>query len=171
MNVMKLDTYRPQVDSPKNNMVREMEWDDIDCVVRMCRKMYPKSNYAPLEFNESKLRASLRKAVKERPWNFRVFVLSSDHVIGGIGCTVDTGMQTDDLIARDILLCVDKEGTKHVKLLVKAYEEWATARGAKILMLGHTTGIGSSKAYTRFTRSMGYREVGCAYFKSTLSVL
>ena len=66
-----------------------------------------------------------------------------------------------DLVAEDLLLYVpqNKRGGKAAIRLVRAYEEWATAKGARRIMLGVSTEINTEQVVRLYER-LGYKQFG-----------
>ena len=72
------------------------------------------------------------------------------------------------ILSSDLGLYVTPEhrgGSAAVKL-VRAYEEWAIARGAKAMMLGITTGLEEEKTFGLYQR-LGFKKVGILCKKKT----
>jgi GNAT superfamily N-acetyltransferase len=103
-------------------------------------------------------------------FNMWVLVDEQNQVQGGGAGYCVPGMTTWDLMANDVFLYVKKEhrSLQATMRLIKAYKDWAIARGAKIISASHTGGMfpeGSreEKLYDELLKRLGFDCVGKLY--------
>ena len=84
-----------------------------------------------------------------------------DHVIGMIGGYIVPFFFSEDRVAIDLFLYVDKEhrGGTAAPRLVKAFEQWAKKTGAIRVVLGATTGVDTERTLAMY-RKFDYEDIG-----------
>lgn len=107
-------------------------------------------------WDDAKLEATLRL-----PNVFCSLARDDDGYFGGIIGMVAEEFFGHDLVASDLGLFIlpEKRGTSAAPRLVRAFEEWAIARGARQIYLGQTTGVEIDRT-RRLYEGLGYKVVG-----------
>ena len=97
---------------------------------------------------------------------FACWVLEANdgQIVGGIAAYCVAGMVTWDLIANDVFLFVVPEyrTLKRANDLVKAYVQWAKARGAVLITASLQSGYEPEK-FDIFIQRLGFRPSGSLY--------
>lgn len=148
-------------------LVRTATAADIAPMIELGALMHDESAYAAFDFDRDKLQA-LGCAYLSRPDQYFLAVCEDDHgkLLGmhaGYICEYYFGR---DLIASDLFLFVDpcKRGSLAAALLVKAFEEWAFAKGAREVCPGSSTMVAPERTAKLYER-LGYTVVGNLFKK------
>jgi len=145
--------------------VRQATIEDIGSLIALGREMHDESPlFSQLDYDESKL-AVLGEKLLEQGGVF----LAEDEDLVVVGMFV--GMVSEyffghDLMASDFALYVDEDhrgGSIGVRL-VKAFEKWAFEFGAKVILLGISTGIQADRTAQLYNR-LGFKTHGYTTLK------
>ena len=142
--------------------VRTATLEDIEDAVRFGQLMHAESpHWSRLTFSPEKLRSTMTMLVNE-PRAFLRVVCTDDGVpLGGMGALLMPHWASDDLYASDLFMFMHPEarGTLAPVRLVKAYRQWAKENGAKLVLLGITTGVHTEQTAALFER-LGMKRCG-----------
>lgn len=150
----------------KRYTIRQGDTDDIPLLIELGRKMHKESpRFRNMDYSEAKL-IQLGKAVADQGG---MFIAEYDGQITGMMI----GMVTEhffgyDLMAMDFVFYVDQDhrgGTIGLRL-IKKFEAWAKALGARVITLGISTEI-EAKRTGELYRRFGYRDAGEIFVKET----
>lgn len=130
---------------------------NIDAALRVGRMMHAEGEYKSLPLDEAKLaKLCLNPAV------FAVLWREGEEYLGGMLGLIAPHYFCDMLAAKDLALYVDfraRGGVIAVRL-IREFEKWAQARGAKEVYLSQSTGVAIDMT-RQFYERLGYRTVGC----------
>jgi GNAT superfamily N-acetyltransferase len=150
--------------------IRPFRHDDVDDLIAMSTRMHEESAYSFLPFDSPKV-AKLILAYVEYPETYGGFVAEAAGGLAGmIGGYVSDYFFCNEKIASDMVLFVEKKfrGTRTAFGLIRAFEQWASERGARELCMGVSTEV-CTEGTGRLYEHMGMRCVGGLY-KKTLAV-
>lgn len=102
------------------------------------------------------------------PFSFVNVAVCGDNVIGFfVGSIAHYGFH-DSRFAYDRLLFVSPtvRGSVAARMLIRAFEKWATGMGASRILLGITTGVHTERT-EKFYNKLGYDTVGVLTMKET----
>jgi len=142
-------------------MIREAVLDDLPALLALGEMMHTESpRFRRLRFSRERLAATLTNVIGQ-PHGFAMVMDKGGAVVGGMICIVMQHWCSEDLIATDLATFVhpDHRGSLAPMRMVKAYREWADARGAVFTQIGVSTGI-NVKATTRLFQACGFMPVG-----------
>jgi GNAT superfamily N-acetyltransferase len=142
--------------------VREATLEDEELLLRKSKEMVAESpRFKDCKFNDAKATAKSLERIEAGGW----FISEEDGVFTGMICG-ELGEEWfgDDILACDLFLYVAPEfrGGLSLFLLVKEFEKWAWAKGAKSIDLGVMTDIHPEKTIKAYTK-LGYevKTYGC----------
>lgn len=120
--------------------------------------------YAHFTFSKEKTANYLYSAImKHDGWFLRVIVDESDQIVGGLICYCEPLVFTDEKIAYDITIMVEKEHRgrclPQLVQVIDEYKEWAVMQGAKLVKLGVSSGISIDSA-AKFFERLGFERIG-----------
>lgn len=145
--------------------VRAATEDDLPAILEMGRMLHGESpRYRGMSYNEAKVEALALKVI---PTGGTLIAEKDGKIIGMLAGYVAEHWFSDDKVASDFTFYIRPEhrGTgKAALLLVRAFERWATAQGAKDIMPGVSTQIDIERT-TRFYEKLGYAVYGNALIK------
>ena len=137
-------------------MIRAAKHSDVPRLIELGSMLHDISSYSTQPHNAEKSAAFLHELINGQ--NGVVFAAEIDGVVvGGMAGGIVDQWFNDDLIAYDYSIFIEpsrRSGITAVRL-VKAFEEWARIKGAKIVQLGIGTKLnveGTSKLY----QSLGF---------------
>ena len=146
-------------------MIREATFDDIPAVCSLLQRHHEGSEYACFSFDEGKLKADLRVAIKSA--NSAAWVaVDGDEIVGScIGSIADVFLSRERL-ATSVCLLVDKErrNSAHGLWLLLKFKSWARSlpKVSKIVV-GHTSGIGDQERVSQLLEKTGFTKYGGLY--------
>lgn len=147
--------------------VRSATLDDLPAMIALGAQMHAESVYAPFDYDEEKLHALGVRYVENPDWCFAgVCEDAHGRLLGMHLGFISEYYFGRDLIATDLLLFVDpcKRGSLAAALLVKAFEEWAFAKGAREVCPGSSTMVAPERTAKLYER-LGYTVVGNLFKK------
>lgn len=147
--------------------VRSATADDLPALIALGAAMHAESAYAGFDYSSKKL-YEMGLHYLAHPDTCFIAVCADDcgtiyGMHAGYICEYYFGR---DLIASDLLLFVDptKRGGMAAALLVRAFEEWAFAKGAKEVCPGSSTMVAPERTAKLYER-LGYTVVGNLFKK------
>lgn len=146
--------------------MRPYRIEDIPQITKAVKKHLPElPHYKNITVAEDRLAYLLRHNI-DRDSYFRCWVLENElgEIVGGSAGYLVPGMVTWDLIANDVFLFVFPEyrTLARANMLVKAYKDWALARGAVLITVSVQSGYEPTK-YDIFIRRLGFVQSGALY--------
>jgi hypothetical protein len=142
--------------------VREYSNEYRDQAVEIAREMHANSIYKDLPLDEAKtirqLTASGTPLVPDR--YFRIAVRGKE-LLGGFYGHVRRTFFCDEILAHDLGWWVKQSarGGMAAVLLLKDFEEWARAQGARKIMVGQSTATNIEQT-TKLYKHLGFRVIG-----------
>jgi GNAT superfamily N-acetyltransferase len=121
--------------------------------------MHEETIFRELEYNPDKL-VSYAKQMVENP--NAIVITKGDPLRAVFIGEVYPHIYTDDLIAVDQLMYVHPSYRRlgYASEMVKAYKEWARGKGAKLTLIGSSTGFEGAE---KFFKSKGFEMIGGNY--------
>lgn len=145
-------------------IVRTVRREDIGALVEMGRRMHEEGAYNFLPFDAEKVE-QLMAGIIEQPESWCGLVAENGGVpVGMLGGYLTDYFFCNEKLACDVILFVEREwrGSSAAARLVRAFRDWAAARGARELCLSVSTNV-DADAIGRFYRGMGFTQVGGVY--------
>ncbi len=145
-------------------IVRTVRREDIGALVEMGRRMHEEGAYNFLPFDAEKVER-LMAGIIEQPESWCGLVAENGGVpVGMLGGYLTDYFFCNEKLACDVILFVEREwrGSSAAARLVRAFRDWAAARGARELCLSVSTNV-DADAIGRFYRGMGFTQVGGVY--------
>jgi GNAT superfamily N-acetyltransferase len=145
-------------------IVRPVRHEDIDALVRMAASMHSESIYASLPFDEKKVRGMICWH-SERPETRCMLVAEAcGELVGMLAGYLTDYLFCHEKLACDTALFVERRhrGSTAAPRLIRAFRDWAAARGAREVCLGISTDI-SVERTGKFYERMGFKHVGGVY--------
>jgi len=144
-------------------IVREMRPEDVGVCTVLGMQLHQEGYFSDLDFDKNKMFSVWQQIEQDNFCGF-VAVDKNGDIAGlfvGLVCEHWFGK---DLLASDLTLYVTPfyRGTSAAMRLLKAYEKWAKAKGAKVISLGVSTGITAERT-GKFYERMGFNDVGKFY--------
>jgi len=140
-------------------MIRPATLTDVLQIVEIGEALHEESTYRDIPYSSDKVIGLMRSLIQG---GGVVFVAEKDgQVVGGIAGGVTSHWFSDELTGFEysfFVLPEHRHGLVAMKLLL-AMKAWCTAKGAKTLRIGITTGI-NVEGTARFYRHMGFRDAG-----------
>jgi len=147
--------------------IRAAMLGDISKVVDLGEIMHGESVFSKYDFDKYYLHHYTKNAI-ENPDRFGVFVNDVDDEIIGMICGFITPhyFSPEVKVAHDFLTYVhpSKRGGTAAVRLVKRYEDWAKAVGAKEVKFGISAGIDNERA-EKFYSGLGYVRSATIFMK------
>jgi GNAT superfamily N-acetyltransferase len=140
-------------------MIRPATLADVMRIVDIGESLHSESTYRGIPYSRDKVMGLMRSLIQG---GGVVFVAEKGgEVVGGIAGGVTSHWFSDELTGFEysfFVLPEHRHGLVAMKLLL-AMKAWCTAKGAKTLRIGITTGI-NVEGTARFYRHMGFRDAG-----------
>lgn len=140
-------------------MIRAAHLSDVPRIVEIGESLHRESTYQAIPYSTPKVGALMRSLING---GGAVFVAEQGgEVVGGIAGGVTAHWFSDELTGFEysfFILPELRHGLVAMKLLL-AMKAWCTAKGAKTLRIGITTGI-NVEGTARFYRYMGFEDAG-----------
>ena len=130
-------------------------------VLELARQMHEESAaHSGMALDRRKLAERLGAAA-ESSTAYVMLAVRDGTVLGGFLGTITGTFFSDELAAKDLAWFVSKErrGSVAAVTLVRDFERWARAMGAKRIFLGQSTGVDIEKTRALYEH-LGYRTVG-----------
>jgi GNAT superfamily N-acetyltransferase len=145
-------------------VIRPVRYEDIDEIIEMGARMHAESAYDFLPFDRDKVR-HLITTYAENPESRCVLVAEEkDILVGMFGGYLTNYFFCNETLACDITLFVAQEyrGSSAAVRLIRAFRDWAAARGAREICLGVSTDVNRERT-GKFYERMGFARVGGIY--------
>ena len=145
-------------------IVRSAHFEDTERLLEMGKKMHDEGAYAFLPFDSEKVRELMIRIMSE-PANWCGLVAESDGTLAGmLGGYLTDYFFCREKLACDLLLYVEPKWRRSsaATRLIRGFEDWAAARGARELCLGVSTGV-QTDSTERFYCKLGFTRVGGIY--------
>lgn len=145
--------------------VRKAIIADVERIVALGKTLHGQSTYVSKGFSDEKAKSMVAMMVNSE--TDQAFVAEEDgKVIGYFLGGVTYEWFSDELIAFDYSVYVvpEKRNGRVAIKLFKAFENWATEKGAEYLHVGLSTGI-NVEGNSRFYCSLGFKENGVLFEK------
>jgi GNAT superfamily N-acetyltransferase len=145
-------------------MIRPATPHDIPRLIELGKLLHDTSSYAAIRYIPEKVDAQLHALIAGAGV---LFVSERDgRVVGGIAGGIAEIWFSNETTAFDYCLYVDPTARHGLTAigLIRAFEEWAIARGVKRIELGITTGI-QVEATSNLFRRLGYADAGALFRK------
>lgn len=144
--------------------IRSARSEDAATILEMGERLHQEGAYRFLPFDREKVRRWIEGylTLHERRC---LFVAERSGVLAGmLGGYLDDYFFCDELVAHDAFVFVERErrGSVAAVRLIRAFREWATARHARELCLGISSGVNTERV-GRFYERMGLTRVGAIY--------
>ena len=140
-------------------MIRPAQMADTMRIVDIGEALHEASTYREIPYSREKVTGLMRSLIQGAGV---VFVAEKDgQIVGGIAGGVTSHWFSDELTGFEysfFILPEHRHGLVAMKLLL-AMKAWCTAKGAKTLRIGITTGI-NVEGTARFYRYMGFEDAG-----------
>lgn len=145
-------------------ILRHYGQQDVEEIVKLIKQELPKlPNYKGIEVDEARVRFLLQN--NETNATFFCVVLCDSHtIVGGIAAYCAPTLFSFATVAQDTFLYIkpDYRSLSNVRMLIKAYVDWASARGASLISASHTSGFKPDAMRALMLRE-GFEEVGKLY--------
>lgn len=144
-------------------MIRPARVEDIPAIVEKGRRFHDESSYVHVTYSPERVEAHCHLLIKA---GFIVVAEIDGQIAGAMLGDVYTPWYTTDGVGIEYALYIEPErrnGLIAVKL-VRAWEKWCTAMGAKQLRPGVGTGDGNAAG---LYLALGYTRVGDFFVKNT----
>ena len=145
--------------------VRRLRSEDLPSVLQISKWLHENSRYQVFTYNKEKVEHLLSLSLNPDSPVFVVVALQkgSDEIMGYFHGYVDFHYFSDMKYAGDWAVCVlptyRKYAPKILRLMVQAFEKWASKNGAEEVSIGASTEAYGT-GYKKFLERMGYRDVG-----------
>lgn len=143
-------------------MIRHATPADIARLLELGEAMHAESRYRVLPWSRDKVHRLLAWLI-EIPDGFAMVAERNGEVVGGFIGAVCEHWCTDAMMASDYALFISPErrGGIAARRLVRAYTDWATARGVPptLINIGITTGV-NVESSSRLMQTCGYADAG-----------
>ncbi len=145
--------------------VRDAHNYEVFELVEICREVLQESvTYRHMDFNKEKSANYMMDGILKRPNTFmRVIVDSDDKPVGGMMCVSEVAMFSNDKVAYDVTIMIDKAHRgrciRQLIKIIEEYKQWATDEGCKIIKMGVSSGLNIDKA-AQFFEHLGFERIG-----------
>ena len=148
--------------------IRKALKSDVDTVVRMGKLMHGESHFKDLPFEDDTLSNFLNLAITSDEMFFDVFC-DDGEIIGTLIGVLAPYVFCSEKNASDIALFVypDKRGGVAAARLIKSFECWGYAMGAKQICMGVSTGVRVEQTH-RLMVGLGYTHCGGVFKKGEI---
>lgn len=152
--------------SDKTTRMRPYELKDIPQITAAVKKYLPElPHYKNITVAEDRLAYLLTQNFgRDSYFSCWVHATKEGEIVGGLAAYCIQGMVTWDFIANDVFLFIFPEYRTLVRanMLVRAYKEWAIARGASLITASVQSGYEPEK-FDNFMRRLDFIPCGTLY--------
>jgi GNAT superfamily N-acetyltransferase len=150
-------------------IIRAVQEADVLSVVELGARMHAESAYAFLPYDGEKVRRLIATYLHNTETQCGLVAEEGGVVVGMLGGYLADYFFCDERAACDLVLFVDARyrGGAAALRLVRAFREWAAARGARELCLATSTQVRAERT-GKFYERLGLAQVG-GIFKQRLS--
>lgn len=144
--------------------IRCLEYADIPETVELARKFVEESAFSRFQFSHEKMAANLSLAVTHPHIAFCHVVEHEGRLVGALVGYISEFFFGPDLIASDSgwFILPEYRGSRSAVKLLKNFEKWAKANGAKEVAMGVSTDVSPEKTGA-LLQKLGYKHVGGNY--------
>lgn len=141
-------------------MIRPATLLDVPQLVVLGERMHAESRFSAMGYAPDKVAALLTGLISS-PVGCVLVAERQGAVVGGMAGYCDAHFFSNDLFAADLAVFVepDRRGGIAAARLVRAFVDWATRRGARMIQVGISTGVHVEQT-TRLYESLGFARVG-----------
>lgn len=145
-------------------LIRPFEESDRAAVLNLCRRMLRESSYAFLPCDDGKLSRCFDAYVADRENRCGLAAVEGGDLIGLLAGYLSEYLFCHERVACDQIVYVvpGRRGAGVAARLVRAFRDWAAARGARELALG-VSGSFEPQRVGRFYERLGLRLAGGVY--------
>jgi len=143
-----------------------VELDIIRCLTLAKEYAEEATQWSPLSFDPVTLCSNMAIAIAD-PDQQIFMAYEGTEIVGFMWGIVSAPTWSSDKIAHDVVLYVHKDHRDLVtaKGLVEAFEDWAEANGASVILTGASSGIHKNKAAKALYGHLGYSDGGQNFYK------
>lgn len=147
--------------------IRSLEYADIPETVELARKFVEESAFSRFRFSHDKMAANLSMAVTHPHIAFCHVVEEDGQLVGALVGYINEFFFGPDLIASDQgwFILPEYRGSRSAVKLLKNFESWALANGAKEVAMGISTDVMPEKT-AALLQKLGYNHVGGNFKKA-----
>jgi len=147
--------------------IRCLEYADIPETVELARKFVEESAFSRFQFSPEKMAANLSMAVTHPHIAFCHVVEHEDRLVGALVGYINEFFFGPDLIASDSgwFILPEYRGSRSAVKLLKNFQAWAKANGAKEVAMGISTDVMPEKTGA-LLQKLGYVPVGGNFKKA-----
>ena len=144
--------------------IRCLEYADIPETVELARKFVEESAFSRFTFSHEKMAANLSLAITHPHIAFCHVVEHEGKLVGALVGYISEFFFGPDLIASDSgwFVLPEYRGSRSAVRLLKNFEKWAKANGAKEVAMGVSTDVSPEKTGA-LLQKLGYKHVGGNY--------
>lgn len=138
--------------------------EDAAEIAALGQLLHDTSSYAGIPYNRAKVEALMQHLTIPGGDSVVFVVRRNGEIVGGIAGSVSAQWFSDELLGYEYSFFVEpgsRNSGAAVKLLL-AFKSWCTARGAKKVRIGITTGI-HEELTGKFYRRMGFQDAGTLF--------
>ena len=148
-------------------IIRDLKLDDMQQVLTLAEEAHGESSYSHLDFDPEVITAMAQVWVTNPMVYFCKLVTSQENKIFAMYVgLISSYYFGKDLVANDLLLFVsqDRRGGIAAARLIKEFEDWAFANGAKEIRPASSTGVKTEETRQLYN-ALGYNTVGHTFVK------
>ncbi len=148
-------------------IIRDLKLDDMQQVLTLAEEAHGESSYSHLDFDPEVITSMAITWVANPEVYFCKLVTSQENKIFAMYVgLISSYYFGKDLVANDLLLFVsqDRRGGIAAARLIKEFEDWAFANGAKEIRPASSTGVKTEETRQLYN-ALGYDTVGHTFVK------
>ena len=152
---------------PSSVIIRDRKLSDMDQVLMLAEEAHAESSYSHLDFDPEVITAMGHTWIANPEVYFCKLVTSAENKIFAMYVgLISSYYFGKDLVANDLLLFVsqDRRGGIAAARLIKEFEDWAFANGAKEIRPASSTGVKTEETRQLYN-ALGYDTVGHTFVK------
>ena len=144
--------------------IRCLEYADIPETVNLAYEMHQESAFSRFRFSPEKMAVNLSAAVTHPNETFCHVMVADGKVVGALFGYISEFLFGPDLIASDFgwFVLPEYRGSRSAVKLLKNFQAWAKANGAKEVAMGISTDVMPEKTGA-LLQKLGYVPVGGNY--------
>jgi GNAT superfamily N-acetyltransferase len=144
--------------------IRCLEYADIPETVELARKFVAESAFSRFQFSPEKMAVNLSLAITHPHIAFCHVVEHDEKLVGALLGYISEFFFGSDLIASDSgwFILPEYRGSRSAVRLLKNFQAWAKANGAKEVAMGVSTDVNPEKTGA-LLQKLGYKHVGGNY--------
>tara|TARA_S200002703_G_C3680696_1_gene209015 strand:- start:3 stop:470 length:468 start_codon:yes stop_codon:yes gene_type:complete len=147
--------------------IRDLKLSDMDQVLLLAKEAHSESSYSHLDFDADVIMAMATTWIANPEVYFcRIMVSPENKIFGMYVGLISSYYFGKDLVATDMLLFVsqDRRGGIAAARLIKEFEDWGFANGAKEVRPASSTGVKTEETKQLYN-ALGYKTVGHTFVK------